>query len=41
MKPPLREPVGNNLKVAGRIEEMVRKGDLEQTLIAFQTEIVK
>ena len=40
-EPPLHEPVGHNLAVAARVEEMVRKGDLEHALIAFQTEIVK
>jgi pimeloyl-ACP methyl ester carboxylesterase len=40
-EPPLHEPVGNNLAVAARIEEMVGKGDLEQALITFQSEIVK
>ena len=40
-EPPLHEPVGNNLAVAARVEEMVRKGQLEQALITFQTEIVK
>ena len=40
-EPPLHEPVGHNLAVAARVEEMVRKGQLEQALITFQTEIVK
>ena len=40
-EPPLHEPVGNNLAVAARVEEMIRKGELEQAFIAFQTEIVK
>lgn len=40
-EPPLHEPVGKNLAVAARVEEMVRNGDLEQALITFQTEIVK
>ena len=40
-EPPLHEPVGNNLAVAARVEEMVGKGELEQALITFQMEIVK
>ena len=40
-EPPLHEPVGKNLAVAARIEEMIRNGELEQALITFQTEIVK
>jgi pimeloyl-ACP methyl ester carboxylesterase len=40
-EPPLHEPVDNNLAVAARIEEMVRKGELQQALITFQLEIVK
>jgi len=40
-EPPLHEPVGNNLAVAGRVEEMVKQGDLERAFITFQTEIVK
>lgn len=40
-EPPLHEPVGHNLAVATRLDEMVRKGELEQALITFQTEIVK
>jgi pimeloyl-ACP methyl ester carboxylesterase len=40
-EPPLHEPVANNLAVAGRLEGLIAKGDLEQALIAFQTEIVK
>lgn len=40
-EPPLHEPVGNNLAVAAKIEEMIGKGNLEQALITFQTEIVK
>jgi pimeloyl-ACP methyl ester carboxylesterase len=40
-EPPLHEPVGNNLAVAARVEEMVKKGELEQALNTFQTEIVK
>jgi pimeloyl-ACP methyl ester carboxylesterase len=40
-EPPLHEPVGTNLAVAARIEEMVRKGELEKALITFQSEIVK
>jgi pimeloyl-ACP methyl ester carboxylesterase len=40
-EPPLHEPVGNNLAAAARVEEMIRKGELEQALITFQTEIVK
>jgi hypothetical protein len=39
-EPPLPEPVGKNLATAARIEEMVRKGELQQAL-TFQTEIVK
>jgi pimeloyl-ACP methyl ester carboxylesterase len=40
-EPPLHEPVGNNLAVADRLDEMVKTGDLEQALLTFQTEIVK
>jgi pimeloyl-ACP methyl ester carboxylesterase len=40
-EPPLHEPIANNLAMAARVEEMVRKGELEQALVAFQTEIVK
>jgi pimeloyl-ACP methyl ester carboxylesterase len=40
-EPPLHEPVANNLAVAARVDEMVRRGELEPALIAFQTEIVK
>jgi pimeloyl-ACP methyl ester carboxylesterase len=40
-EPPLHEPVGNNLAVAARVEALVKKGDLEQAFIAFQTEVVK
>lgn len=40
-EPPLHEPVGDNLGVAARLEEMIKKGELEQALITFQTEIVK
>jgi pimeloyl-ACP methyl ester carboxylesterase len=40
-EPPLHEPVGKNLAVADRVEEMAGKGELEQALITFQREIVK
>lgn len=40
-EPPLHEPVDKNIAVATRLEEMVRKGEPEQALITFQTEIVK
>lgn len=40
-EPPLHEPVDTNLDVAVRIEELVRRGELEQALITFQTEIVQ
>jgi pimeloyl-ACP methyl ester carboxylesterase len=40
-EPPLHEPVANNRAVAARVDEMVTKGELEQALITFQTEIVK
>jgi pimeloyl-ACP methyl ester carboxylesterase len=40
-EPPLHEPVANNLAVTTRLEDMIRKGELEQALITFQTEIVK
>ena len=40
-EPPLHEPVGNNLAVAGRLEEMIARGELEQALLTFQTAIVK
>jgi hypothetical protein len=40
-EPPLHEPVRNNLAVAASLEEMIRKGELEQALVTFQSEIVK
>jgi len=40
-EPPLHEPVDNNLAVAARLEAMAGKGELEEALITFQTEIVK
>jgi pimeloyl-ACP methyl ester carboxylesterase len=40
-EPPLHEPIANSLAVAARVEGKVRKGELEQALVAFQTEIVK
>lgn len=40
-EPPLHEPVGNNLAVAARTEGMIAQGQLEQALVAFQTEIVR
>lgn len=40
-EPPLHEPVANNLAVAGRLEEMIARGEQEQALVTFQTEIVK
>lgn len=40
-EPPLFEPVDNNLAVAAKVEALVKKGDLEQALVAFQTEVVK
>jgi pimeloyl-ACP methyl ester carboxylesterase len=40
-EPPLHEPVGNNLAVATKVEALIKKGELEQAFIAFQTEIVK
>ena len=40
-EPPLHEPSANSLAMAARVEGMVRKGELEQALVAFQTEIVK
>ena len=40
-EPPLHEPVRNNLAVAARLEEMISKGELEQALVTFQSEIVK
>jgi pimeloyl-ACP methyl ester carboxylesterase len=40
-EPPLHEPVGNNLAVASRVEALIKKGELEQAFIAFQTEVVK
>ncbi len=39
--PPLHEPPTNNRAVAKRVDNLVRRGDLEQALILFQTEIVK
>ena len=40
-EPPLHEPAGSSLAVAARVEEFVKKGDLEQAFLTFQTEIVK
>jgi hypothetical protein len=40
-EPPLYDPTSELLAGATRVEEMVRKGELEQALITFQTEIVK
>lgn len=40
-EPPLHEPVGNNLIVAAKVEELIKKGDLENAFVTFQTEIVK
>ncbi len=40
-EPPLHDPVGNNLAVAARVEEMVSKGELEQALTMFQADVVK
>ena len=40
-EPPLHEPVANNLAVAERLEGMIAKGELEQALVTFQSEIVK
>lgn len=40
-EPPLHEPVDNNLAVATRVEAFIKKGELEQAFVAFQTEIVK
>ena len=40
-EPPLHEPPTNNRAVAKRVDDLVRKGDLELALILFQTEIVK
>lgn len=40
-EPPLFEPVDNNLAVASKVDALVKKGDLEQALIAFQTDVVK
>lgn len=38
-EPPMHEAVANNVAVAARIEEMVRRGELHQS--RFETEIVK
>jgi pimeloyl-ACP methyl ester carboxylesterase len=40
-EPPLHEPPTNNRAVANKVDELVRKGDLEQALILFQKKIVK
>jgi pimeloyl-ACP methyl ester carboxylesterase len=40
-EPPLHEPVANNLAVAGRVRDLVDKGELEQAFLTFQSEIVK
>ena len=40
-EPPLHDPVGPNLEVAEKVEQLIKKGDLEQALIAFQRETVK
>lgn len=39
-EPPLHEPVDKNLALAARLESLIAKGELEQALIAFQSEIV-
>jgi pimeloyl-ACP methyl ester carboxylesterase len=40
-EPPLRDPVANNLAVAARVEELIKKGNLEQAFTTFQAEVVK
>jgi len=40
-EPPLHEPADTNLAVAARVEELVKRGELERAFITFQTEIVK
>jgi pimeloyl-ACP methyl ester carboxylesterase len=40
-EPPLFEPVDNNLAIAAKVEALVKKGELEQALVAFQTDVVK
>lgn len=40
-EPPLQEPADKNLAMAARLDEMVRRGELEQALITFQTETVQ
>ena len=40
-EPPLHDPIGNSLTVAAKVEAMIKKGELEQALITFQTEVVK
>jgi pimeloyl-ACP methyl ester carboxylesterase len=40
-EPPLHEPVGHNLAVATKVEALIKRGELEEAFVAFQTEIVK
>ena len=40
-EPPLHEPVDHNLAVAAKVEELIKKGELEHAFITFQLEIVK
>ena len=40
-EPPVHEPVADNLAVTVRLEEMIKKRELEQALITFQAEVVK
>ena len=40
-EPPLHDPVDNNLAVAAKVEALLKKGELEEAFITFQTEVVK
>jgi pimeloyl-ACP methyl ester carboxylesterase len=40
-EPPLYDPVDHNLAVAGRVEKLIEKGELEQAFLTFQAEVVK
>lgn len=40
-EPPVKDPVDHNLAVADKIETMIERGELEQALVMFQTEVVR
>lgn len=39
-EPPLRDPADKSLAVAARLETLIARGELEQALIVFQSEVV-